>query len=62
VEARQAFYVIGSRRRGGMGADEAIPFGDADAAHHFAEANGGRVVRFDDMPSDYVLTATPGGP
>lgn len=62
VEARQASYVIGSRRRGGMGADEAIPFGDDAAARRFAEANGGRVVRFADMPRDYILTATPGSP
>lgn len=61
VEARQASYVIGSRRRGGMGADEAIPFGDAAAARRFAEANGGRVVSYNDMPRDYILTVTPGG-
>lgn len=60
VEAHQASYVIGSRRRSGMDTDEAIPFGDAPAAQRFAEANGGRVVRFADMPRDYILTATPG--
>lgn len=62
VEAHQATYVIGSRRRSGMGTDEAIPFGDDAAAHRFAEANGGRVVRFADMPRDYILTTTPGDP
>ena len=62
VEARQAYFVIGSRRRGGMGADEAIPFGVAAAAQAFADANGGRVVRFADMPRDYILTATSGVP
>jgi len=62
VEARAAYFVIGSRRRGGMGADEAIPFGAADAALAFVNANGGRVVRFGEMPKDYVLTATSGDP
>lgn len=57
VEAHQASYVIGSRRRSGMHTDEAIPFGDAAAAGQFAEANGGRVVRFAEMPRDYILTA-----
>jgi copper chaperone NosL len=60
VEAHQAAYVIGSRRLSGMHADEAIPFGDAAAARRFAEANGGRVVGFADMPNDYILTAPPG--
>ncbi|WPP04547.1 nitrous oxide reductase accessory protein NosL [Methylocella tundrae] len=62
VEAHQASYVIGSRRLGGMGADETIPFGDEAAAHRFAQANGGRVVRFADVPSDYILPATQGRP
>jgi copper chaperone NosL len=45
-----------------MGADEAIPFGAAAATRAFAEANGGRIVRFADMPRDYILTATSGDP
>jgi nitrous oxide reductase accessory protein NosL len=60
VDAHHAWFVIGSRRRSGMDTDEAIPFGDAAAAHRFAEANGGRVVRFAEMPSDYILSAPPG--
>ncbi|MGA9329511.1 MAG: nitrous oxide reductase accessory protein NosL [Bradyrhizobium sp.] len=60
VEAHQAYFVIGSRRRSGMDSDEAIPFSDAAAARAFADANGGRVVRFADMPRDYILATTPG--
>lgn len=60
VEAHQAFYVIDSRRRGGMGTDEAIPFGVADAAQAFAKANGGRVVGFAEMPRAYVLASASG--
>ena len=62
VEAHQASYVIGSRRRSGMGTDEAIPFSVAAAARSFADGNGGRVVSFADMPNDYILTAPPGKP
>jgi copper chaperone NosL len=60
VDAHQAFFVIGSRRRSAMNTDEAIPFGDAAVAQRFAGTNGGRIVRFADMPRDYILTATPG--
>jgi copper chaperone NosL len=55
VNARQAYYVIGSRRRGGMGSDEAVPFATEEAAQRFAAENGGRVVRFQDMPRDYIF-------
>jgi copper chaperone NosL len=55
VDARQAVYVIGSRRRSGMDAEEAVPFGDRAAAQRFAAANGGRVVAFGDIPDDYVF-------
>ncbi len=60
VDAHKASYVIGSRHRSGMAADEAIPFGDAAAARRFAETDGGHVVGFDDMPRDYVLAADSG--
>ncbi len=57
IDAHRAWYVIGSDRRGGMGAPEAIPFGTKDAAARFAAAHGGRVVSFDEMPKDYILEA-----
>ena len=61
VEARQAFYVIGSSMRGGMGAPETVPFSTEAAAAEFAGSNGGQVVSFSDIPSDYVLgTGEPG--
>ena len=55
VEARQAFYVIGSAMRGGMGAPETVPFSTKAAAAGFAEKNGGQVVSFVDIPREYVL-------
>ena len=55
VDARRAWYVIGSTRKGGMGGDEAVPFGQEQAARQFSEAHGGEVVAFDAVPESYVL-------
>jgi copper chaperone NosL len=55
TDARKAVYVIGSQRRGGMGAEEAVPFAERAAAERFVAENGGRIVTFDAMPRDYVL-------
>nr|WP_264185804.1 nitrous oxide reductase accessory protein NosL [Roseicella aerolata] len=63
VEARQAWFVLGSDRRGGMGAEEAVPFSDQTAAERFAAAHGGRVLRLTEVPRDWVLgegSAPPG--
>lgn len=60
IDAHKALYVIGSRRRGGMNAHEAAPFGTAAAAEKFVADEGGRIVRFDDMPHDYVLGSKSG--
>lgn len=61
IDARQAWFVIDSRRQGGMGGPEAIPFGDEEKAKAFAAENGGRVVGFDDVPEAYVLGPTEAG-
>ena len=58
IDARRAWYVIGSDWHGGMDVDEAIPFGDQGKARQFAASRGGRLVRFDDMPQSYIF---PGG-
>jgi copper chaperone NosL len=55
VEASRAVFVIGRRRRSGMETDEAVPFGDADAARLFAETEGGRMVRLSEIPSSYIF-------
>jgi copper chaperone NosL len=60
IDAKKAYYVIGSRLKGGMGADETIPFSGKGAAEQFTAGNGGRVVGFADVPTDYVLGS--GGP
>jgi copper chaperone NosL len=55
VDARKAFFVIGSSKQGGMGAPETVPFSDRSAAEKFAAEHGGQVVTYDAVPRDYVL-------
>ena len=63
IDARKAFFVIESRKQGGMGAAEAVPFGTRAAADAFVAANGGTVVNFTQIPREYVLGSdTPGDP
>lgn len=59
IDARKAFFVIGSRKQGGMGAAEAVPFGDRAAAEAFVASNGGQIVTLDKIPGDYVLGSEP---
>ena len=55
VNAVNAWFVIDSNRRGGMGAPEAVPFADEVAARAFAELHGGNPVRLGEIPDAYVL-------
>lgn len=55
VDARQAWFVVDSDVRGGMGAPEAVPFSERAAADAFREKHSGRVVRLADIPDAYVL-------
>lgn len=55
ILAKTAHFVIGSSRRGGMGAQEAVPFAEAGAAKRFQERFGGRIVAFDKIPADYII-------
>lgn len=55
IDAKKAYYVIDSRFVGGMGAEDALPFGDQAQAERFAQEKGGRVVRFDEMPEAYIF-------
>lgn len=57
IEAESAHFVIESERRGGMGALEVVPFGDLGAAETFIDQHGGRLVRYGEMPRDYILNA-----
>lgn len=50
-----AQFVIGSRRDGGMGAPEIVPFADTAAAQAFMAANGGTLVALDDIPDSALI-------
>ncbi len=56
IDVTDAWFVIGSRQAGGMGAPEAIPFGTRQGADVFVTEHGGAIMRFADIPSDYVLS------
>jgi copper chaperone NosL len=53
IDARTATYVHGSRKRGSMGPTIASFAREADA-RSFATANGGRLLRFDEVTADLV--------
>ncbi len=55
IDARVAHYVIGSNRRGGMGAPELVPFASQEKAHHFAEQHGGTVIGYAAITDVMVL-------
>ena len=55
IAADQAWYVIGSERRGGMGAPEAVPFAQRADAEAFAARHRGHVVAFSEIPQDALL-------
>ncbi|MDW3225783.1 MAG: nitrous oxide reductase accessory protein NosL [Paracoccaceae bacterium] len=55
IAAQDAYYVVGSRVIGGMGAPELVPFSQAAKAGAFAKANGGEVMHLGDIPDDAVL-------
>jgi len=56
IAGDKAFYVIGSMRRGGMGAPEFVPFAEKAAAEAFANQYGGEVVAYADITDEMVLT------
>lgn len=60
IPAGSALYVVGSRRTGGMGAPELVPFADRARADAFAAAEGGRVLALADIPDSDVLAPVDG--
>ncbi|KQY99401.1 hypothetical protein ASD45_00250 [Pseudolabrys sp. Root1462] len=59
VEARRAWFVLGSDKRGviGMGdiRREPIPFAEQAAAQSYQADHGGRILRFSEIPQDAIL-------
>ncbi len=59
IDAKKAWYVLGSDRSGGMGAPEAVPFSTREKAESFAASQGGKVYDFSSIPSAYLNSAAP---
>ena len=55
IDARDAFFVLGSDAVGGMGAAELVPFGTRAGAEAFAKARSGRVATLDEIRDQDVL-------
>lgn len=55
IKAQDAIYVVGAAVKGGMGAPELVPFSDTALANAFANANGGAVMGFTEIPDAAVL-------
>ena len=58
IDARKAWYVLGSKRSGGMGAPEAVPFSTKQGADLFAKKHGGSVHSFDSIPQEYIIASS----
>ena len=58
IDAREAFYVIGSERKGAMGPTLAS-FADSTVADGFAAEFGGHVKAFSDITMDDLNAASP---
>ena len=54
IDARKAWYVLGSNLSGGMGAAEAVPFATKEGAESFRTKQGGKVYAFASIPEDYI--------
>ncbi|GLQ05173.1 nitrous oxide reductase accessory protein NosL [Sneathiella chinensis] len=52
IDIRHAYFVVGSRKLGGMGMPEFVPFGQQEKAEIFADQYGGRVVRLSEITND----------
>lgn len=55
IDARAAFYVVGSSVQAAMGGAELVPFGTRAAAEAFAADKGGEVQGFDELTPAEVL-------
>lgn len=55
IDSTNAVFVIGSRKTGGMGTPEVIPFASINAAETFIAEFGGKSVSLSDIPDEYVL-------
>ena len=57
VDAREAFFVVGHRKKGAMGATLAS-FSKQEDALAFADIEGGEVLRFDEIDLEVLVNMT----
>lgn len=57
IDARKAFYVVGSDRVGGMQTQEVVPFATREDAKLFIKQHGGGIYVFDTIPYESILEA-----
>jgi copper chaperone NosL len=55
IDARAAFYVLGSDRVGGMRAPEVVPFARKEDAQQFMRRHGGEIADFRSIPPASIL-------
>ena len=55
IDPTKAWFVINSKLKGGMGVLEVVPFSVKNDAEIFVQTNGGQVLAFHDVPSDYIF-------
>ncbi|MCP5072316.1 MAG: copper resistance protein CopZ [Rhodobacteraceae bacterium] len=55
IQADVAYYVVGAKVAGGMGAQEIVPFGDQASASIFVRRFGGSVLPFDQIPAEAAI-------
>lgn len=54
IDAKQAWYVLGSNKVGGMDAPEAVPFRTKNSADDFGAMYSGSVFAYDRIPVEYI--------
>lgn len=55
VEAKDSWFVLNSKRSGGMGAAEAVPFSTKKKAELFVTKEGGGIYSFSEIPKEYLF-------
>jgi len=58
ILAKDAWYVVGSGKTGGMGEPEAIPFSTKENAQMFVGEQGGEIYAFSAIPREYIIKTT----
>lgn len=59
IDVRDAYFVIGSQKLGGMGMPEFAPFSLAEKAAEFAKEHGGKVVRLSQITNADLALVDP---